>query len=104
MFFRNILYIFAKITFLKKIIIMKLEVNKDDIKLIGRTSFNEDGNTAIVCKGSTCNLEKILLRNILKCFGDEYSIIKEEDYGDIGNDEFDVLFVTNLPFETYLSL
>ena len=77
---------------------MKLEVDKDDIKLIGHTSFNEDGNTAIVCEGSTCNLEKILLRNILKCFGDEYSIIKEEDYGDFGK------FVTNLPFETYLSL
>lgn len=44
------------------------------------------------------------MRSILKCFGDEYKVIKRED--DIwedskGEEVYDILFITNLPYEIY---
>lgn len=83
---------------------MKIEVTKEDIKNIGHTCYNEGGFLAIVCDGDTSNIEEILLRSILKCFGDEYKIIKRED--DIwetinGEEVYDILFITNLPYEIY---
>ena len=51
---------------------MNIEVKKEDIKKIGNTKYNEGGFLAIVCDGDTSNIEEILLRTILKCFGDEY--------------------------------
>lgn len=78
---------------------MNVEVIKEDIKRIGHTTYSEDGNTAIICDGDSYNLEAILLRNILKCFGEEYKILSETDYG-----EDDILIITNLPFETYMAL
>ena len=80
---------------------MNLEVVKEDIKRIGHTAYNEDGNTAIICSGDTYNLEMILLRNILKCFGD-YKILSEEDYDGYGED--DILVITDLPFETFMAI
>ena len=81
---------------------MNLEVLKKDIKRIGHTTYNENGNAAFICNGDTSNIEAILLRNILKCFGDEYEIMSEEDYE--GNDEFEIVFYTNLPFDLLLSV
>ena len=83
---------------------MKIEVTKEDIKKIGHTCYNESGFLAIVCDGDTSNIEEILLRTILKCFGDEYKVIKAED--DIWEDKnreevYDILFITNLPYEIY---
>ena len=60
---------------------MNVEVIKEDIKRIGHTTYSEDGNTAIIC------------------FGEEYKILSETDYG-----EDDILIITNLPFETYMAL
>ena len=83
---------------------MKIEVTKEDIKRIGHTCYNEGGYLAIVCDGDTSNIEEILLRSILKCFGDEYKVIKAEDdiWKDINGEEvYDILFITNLPYEIY---
>jgi hypothetical protein len=83
---------------------MNIEVVKEDIKKIGNTKYNEGGFLAIVCDGDTSNIEEILLRTILKCFGDEYKVIKAEDdvWEDINGEEvYDILFITNLPYEIF---
>lgn len=83
---------------------MNIEVVKEDIKRIGHTCYNEGGYLAIVCDGNTSNIEEILLRSILKCFGDEYKVIKREDYiwEDINGEEvYDILFITNLQYEIF---
>ena len=86
---------------------MTIEVNKEDIRLIGHTAFNECGNTAILCSIENSNVEYILLRNILKCFGEEYKII--DTYEDFEDPEdlrtvTDRVYITNLPFDVYLSM
>ena len=83
---------------------MKIEVTKEDIKKIDYACYNEGGFLAIMCDGDTCNIEETLLRSILKCFGDEYKVIKAEDdiWEDINGEEvYDILFITNLPYEIY---
>ncbi len=83
---------------------MNIQVEKKDIKKIGNTAFNEDGFLAIVCDGDTSNIEEILLRSILKCFGDDYKVIKTEDYiweNDEGEVVYEILYVTNLPYELF---
>ena len=83
---------------------MNIDVKKEDIKKIGNTKYNEGGFLAIICDGDTCNIEEILLRSILKCFGDDYKVIKTEDYIWENDEEevvFDILFITNLPYEIY---
>ena len=83
---------------------MNIEVVKEDIKRIGHTCYNEGGYLAIVCDGNTSNIEEILLRSILKCFGDEYKIIKTEVFiwkNEEGEEVFDILYITNLPYELF---
>ena len=82
---------------------MNIEVKKEDIKKIGHTCYNEGGFLAIICDGDTCNIEEILLRSILKCFGDDYKVEAEDDiWEDINGEEvYDILFITNLPYEIY---
>ena len=80
---------------------MLLEVSKEDIKNIGIDHFNDtDTNFLIVVSnGEICGIEEIILRNILKDFGENYKIVKTEDYFKDGN--FDVWYYTNLPYEIY---
>lgn len=83
---------------------MNIEVVKEDIKKIGYACYNEGGFLAIMCDGDTCNIEEILLRSILKCFGDDYKVIKTEDFiweNDEGEVAYEILFVTNLPYELF---
>ena len=83
---------------------MNIDVKKEDIKKIGNTKYNEGGFLAIICDGDTCNIEEILLRSILKCFGDDYKVIKTEDFiweNDEGEVVYEILYVTNLPYEIY---
>ena len=85
---------------------MVVEVQKEDIKLIGHTVYNCNGNTAIICFTTYNHREYILLRNILKCFGDEYRIIESYERFENPNDlrtVTDRVYITNLPFETYIS-
>lgn len=67
-------------------------VEKKDIFEIGHTIFNEDGCTAIVVGGGTAGLAGILLKSVLKCFGDEYAITEAMEH------DGDVLIMTNLPY------
>ena len=83
---------------------MNLDVQKEDIKNIGYAWYNEDGFLAIMCDGDTCNIEEIMLRSILKCFGDDYKVIKTEDYiweKDEGEVVCEILYITNLPYELF---
>lgn len=93
---------------------MNIEVQKEDIKRIGNTIFcGDDGNLCIISDSDISQIEYILLRNILKCFGD-YKIISEEDYvwdsgtddeeGEIDWDNIDILFVTDMPYSLYQEL
>ena len=84
---------------------MNIQVEKEDIRFIGNTQFNVNGNTAFVCDTSTCGIERILLRNILKCFGEDMTIIdSEDDWNDDCTKIESITYITNLPFETYLGL
>ena len=83
---------------------MNIEVEKGDIKKIGNTKYNEDGFLAIICSVETANIEEILLRSILKCFGKNYHIVVSEDFiwpNEDGEDVIDIQFITNLPYEMY---
>ena len=85
---------------------MNLQVEKKDICLIGHTTFSKDGYAAFICSTQQNHIEYILLRNILKCFG-EYKIV--DTYEMFENEEdllsvTDRVFVTNLPFSVYSSI
>lgn len=77
---------------------MNIQVEKEDITEIGFTSYDEDGYLAVMCAMATHGIELILLRNILKCFGEEYKIV-EENYIDTC-----ATFITNLPYSIYQSI
>ena len=77
-------------------------VTANDIDKIGNTHFKdtETGYLSIICDINTVDIEKILLRSILKCFGEQYVITDIEDYfwTDVdGNEVRDILIKTNLP-------
>lgn len=72
---------------------------KSDICKIGHTGFNEGGKTTILCNIGTANIEEILLRNILKCFGENYKIVESKQL--VYPQTTDIEFVTNLPYELY---
>ena len=82
-------------------------VDKSDISRIGHTSYGgSDNMTKIIADGDTCLLEAILLRNILKCFGEQYQIIEEldvpKDFDEADPWDTDLEFVTNLPWDVYM--
>ena len=86
--------------------IMNVQVEKSDIMKVGHTLYDHEGYLAIVCDVKTCNIEEILLRTILKCFGDDYKIVDEFDTGtmDENGNTPDVTYVTNLPYTVCESL
>lgn len=73
-------------------------VRKEDIENIGHTMFNENGYLSIICDYTTCNIEEILLRTILQCWGDEYRITSSDDRPD------GLVFDTNLSWDIYKGL
>lgn len=80
-----------------------IDVYKEDILTIGHSILpNEEGFVVIACLDNTYLLLEILLREILKCFGEEYTITNKEDiYTDkINKDGFlYTAFTTNLPWD-----
>lgn len=92
------LSIFALLNELNKIM-KDVSFKKSDLKLIGHTCYEESNNLAVVCYLQTCGIEEILLRNILKCFGQEYKIIAKEDA-----DDENVVYITNLSYEEFKRL
>ena len=82
---------------------MKIEVEKEDIRKIGNSYSNEDGFLAIACDDDMADIEEIMLRSILKCFGKEYHIVCSRDviWQDDDESGFNIQFITNLPIEMY---
>ena len=83
---------------------MNIQVEKSDIWKIGRGCWgNEGGYLAIDCNVSNVNTDEILLRSILKCFGDDYTVTDTLEY--INENDQDLIdgymLVTNLPFEMF---
>lgn len=73
-----------------------MKLVKSDLSKIGHTLFNKNGVIAVVCYLLTANLEEILLREILKEFGNyKITSIKEKKCECCG--EIDIVFNTNLP-------
>ena len=83
---------------------MNLDLIKEDLLRIGGTSYEKNGFLCIICNIETANIEEILLRNILKLFG-EYEIIETNDFAwseeDAENGESDIEMLTNMPIEVY---
>jgi hypothetical protein len=79
-----------------------IELEKRDILKIGTTIFQNEGGTAFEFSvdDNSYGVQEIMLRNILKLFGD-YEIVKSEDWG--WDEEKDwpssVVITTNLPWE-----
>ena len=83
---------------------MSIEVEKSDIWKIGRGCWgNNGGYLTIDCNVDTVNIEEILLRSILKCYGENYTVTNVLEH--ICKDDEDLIdgytLVTNLPFEMF---
>jgi hypothetical protein len=85
---------------------MNLDLIKEDLNRIGNTKYEKNGFLCIICNIKTANIEEILLRNILKLFG-EYKILETNDFAwseeDAENWKFDIEMLTNMPIEVYNS-
>ena len=83
---------------------MNLDLRKEDLNKIGNTKSSKNGFLCIICNSETANIEVILLRNILKLFG-EYEILEINDFAwseeDADNLKFDIEMITNMPKEVY---
>lgn len=83
---------------------MNLTLIKHDINRIGNTKYSKNGFLGVICYIETANIEEILLRNILKLFG-EYEIIETNDFAwseeDAENWKFDIEMLTNMRIEVY---
>lgn len=73
-------------------------VEKEDIKSIGNTKFEENNMTCFICDFETSHIEKILLRTILQTFGNDFKIVGECDH------PYGMIFKTNFPWEKYNSV
>lgn len=69
---------------------------KEDIHRIGHTIFEENGNAVFLCDLYTANIEAIMLRNILKLWGD-YEITSEKDQFSAEGMITDIKITTNIP-------
>lgn len=74
---------------------MDIVVKQEDLKVIYS---GYEGNFQMSCSVETSVVMKIFLRSVLKCFGDEYKIIKEKRKSD------EIIFFTNLPSEKLKTL
>lgn len=82
---------------------MDLELFKSDIHRIGGAAFhNDEGNCVIVFYEDDVayQIEYIVLRNILKLFGQQYRITSEDEYID-EKEGLVIHLTTNLPWEMY---
>lgn len=80
-----------------------MELTKSDLQNIGHTMFQENGLLTIVCDIRTSNIEEILLREILKKFGDYY-ISDTVEYECECCGEISIGFKTNLSWNIYMTL
>ena len=82
----------------------QLVVKKGDLFMIGYSAYEGTNNCLnIICRSENANIEKILLRSILSCWGD-FHIVKEEDYPWTDPEIVtDILYVTDLPYDLYIN-
>ena len=83
---------------------MNIEVQKSDLWKIGRGCWsNEGGFLAIECHVDTVNYDHILLRSILKCYGEDYTVTNVLEH--INENDEDIIegymLVTNQPYERF---
>ena len=84
---------------------MNFELFKSDIHRIGGAAYhNDEGNCVIVIydDDAAYQVEYILLRNILRLFGQQYQITSEDEYPD-ERGELAIHLTTNLPWAMYMS-
>ena len=79
-----------------------LTLQFNDIKRIGHTIYNNEGLTVFICNPQTSNIEFLFLREILAIKG--YEITSEKDFYWEENEDTDIEFSTNLPFEIFANL
>lgn len=72
-----------------------LTVCQEDLKSVGNTFYVEKGCLSVICDLHTAHIEEILLREILKCFG-EFEITGAEDF-EWTTGVLDIKLTTNLP-------
>jgi len=79
-----------------------MKLLKSDIRSIGDTVYQEEGNCVFVFDGNldAFGIKYIFLRNLLQLFGNEYVIVSEEEYWD-DKDQVSIYLFTNLPWEIY---
>lgn len=86
---------------------MNLQITGKDINNIGYKVFDNEGYLTIVTGGSCYGLEDIFLRNILRCFGEQYEVTNSYDferpYEPKDSDKMDVAWDTNLPWDVYMN-
>ena len=85
--------------------IMELDLRKSDIHGFGHTAFQEDGNLVVAydVNDDSYHVNMILLRSVLKLFGEEYRIVKTEEW--LEDDDFskgDIWVYTNLPWAVFM--
>ena len=84
---------------------MNFELFKSDIHRIGDSAYhNDDGYCVIVFydDDAAYQVEYILLRNILRLFGQQYQITSEDEYPN-ERGELAIHLTTNLPWAMYMS-
>ena len=82
--------------------IQPLYVESQDLLLLADQLIDRKGFIEVICKDELSDLTRVLLRNILKCFGPQYEIIDEYN----AEDEFagSIALLTNLPFDELAEL
>lgn len=86
--------------------IMDFDLRKSDIHRFGHTAFQEGGKLVIVydVNDDAYHIGIILLRNVLKLFGNEYRITKTDEWFE--DDDFqkgDIWVYTNLPWDVFMT-
>lgn len=78
---------------------------KEDLLHIGGSAYQEDGNCVFVFyeEDSAYGVERIILRNLLKLFGEDYVILSEKEYAD-ERERLSMHVFTNLPWDMYKSI
>jgi len=85
---------------------MTLEIQKEDIKKLGHTTFQENGLTSFLFNidDETFWIQEIFLRNILKDISPDYKISSINDFADNEGNITDIIIHTNLPWEEYTKI
>ena len=84
---------------------MELELYKEDILKIGEYIVSIEGNVGITVDAydNSLGLKEIILRNILKLYGNQYTVLRVDDYAARQKrritEVISLVIVTNLPLE-----